>query len=157
MRRTVFATIALAFILPLTAQAQETPPPEHQLLNYMLGEWTHENGGLACERLVERFVQCSEEYAGASGNTISALNVWGFDTQEDVYTWHRFFSNGSIDTAAGWLHDNTWTFLFEGLAGSRVRTTLIDESPDAFSFKWERSVEGGPWEMYLEGRMTKVR
>jgi hypothetical protein len=39
----------------------------------------------------------------------------------------------------------------------REQITMILAGPAYFTFKWERSVEGGPWTVTSEGTMTKVK
>ena len=34
---------------------------------------------------------------------------------------------------------------------------MVQESADVLVFTWERSVEGGPWEVTSVGRSTRVR
>ena len=158
MRRLVFAVLALAFILPITAQAQETPPPELQRLDTYVGEWTWEGGTEVGEWLGDFFVQSIEVATYASGNTVTTRYVYGYDAEEEVYTLHSYGSDGSIQAGKGWVHGNTWTWLFDEPAGRRARQTLVEESPTVAIFKWEVSIEGGDWEeLGSETRATKVR
>jgi hypothetical protein len=162
MRRFVFAVLALALFLPLTAQAQQTPSPEHQHLGIWVGNWTYEvttgSGTMEGEWFGEGFfVQSRETYTTTSGVTTQMLHVFGYNVEEETYSWHRYLGNGNIQLAKGWVSDNDWTFLFDEQAGTRVRMTIIEESAEVMSFTWARSVKGGPWEVTNEGRMTKVR
>jgi hypothetical protein len=157
MRRLVFAVLALAFILPLTAQAQREQLPEHQRLGVWVGEWSYEigdgTGTMVFEWFGDFFVKASE----VTPNGANVLHVFGYDAEEEVYLWHRYYNSGGRDTAKGWVHDNTWTFVFDEPAGRRRRMTMVEESSTVIAFKWERSVEGGPWEVTAEGRETRVR
>jgi hypothetical protein len=159
MRRTVFAVLALAFILPLTAQAQQTPPPELRRLNFYVGEWTYDNGRTEVfEWFGDFFVQSTEVGTDASGNTLTIRWMYGYDAEEEVYTLHGHYSSGLIRAAKGWVHGNTWTWLIDEPAGRRRRWTCVEESPTVWVIKAARSIEGGNWEETpTEIRVTKVR
>lgn len=156
-------TLAILFLSASSIQtlAQQTPGPEHQRLGNWVGEWTYVSGDasgtFAAEWLGDFFVQIDEVYTDPSGNTVNILGVFGYDAEEEVYTWHRYWSSGYSDAAKGWVHDNTRTFLFDEPVGENARMTMIEESADVIAYKWEVSVEGGPWEVTSEGRSTKVR
>ena len=162
MRRLVSVAIPLAilFLSAIPTLAQERSP-ELQRLGLWVGEWTYEVGDapgtFAAEWLGDFFIQIDEVYTNPSGNTVNILGVFGYDAAEGVYTWHRYWGNGYSDAAKGWVHDNTWTFLFDEPVGEKTRMTMTEESADVIAFKWEVSVEGGPWEVTSEGRSTKVR
>jgi hypothetical protein len=158
----VFVVLALAFILPVAAQAQQTPSPEHRRLGVWAGDWTYEVG--SSSGTVEGewfgdgfFLQWRETNTTASGVTTHLLHVLGYNAEEGAYTWHRYMPNGDIQLAAGWVSGRNWTWLFDEQAGTRVRLTATEESSEVNSFTWARSVKGGPWEVTSEGRMTKVR
>ena len=165
MRRIMLAVLAIAAFSPLTARAQtvaqQAPGPEHQRLGIWVGEWTYVvgegSGTFTGERLGDFFIQLTEMATNAAGNTFNILGVLGYDAAEEVYTWHRYWSNGYSDAAKGWVRDNTWTFVFDEPVEEKARMTMVEESPDVIVFKWERSVEGGPWEVTSEGRATKIK
>jgi len=87
----------------------------------------------------------------------NVLHVMGYDAEEGVYTWLRYWSSGYSDAAKGWFQDDAWTFVFTEPAGNIRRMTMAYESDNELAFKWERAVEGGDWETFGEGRTTKIR
>jgi len=149
--------IVLLLAIPAQTLAQEGPPPETQRLGDWVGEWTYvigdRSGTMKFEWFGERLVRAEE----VTTNGYEVLHVMGFDPDDEVYEWHRYWNNGFVDTAKGWLHENTWTFLFDEPVGNKRRMTMAWESMDEFSFKWERSIEGGNWEVISEGRTTRVK
>lgn len=165
MRRIVSVALPLAFLflsaIPTPTLAQEAPPPELQRFNYFMGEWTYDvgssSGTMAWEWFGDFLARANEENTTASGNTTGLLHVFGYDTEEEVFTWHRYWSSGNIQIARGWVHGDTWTFLFDDPVGMKTRLIMVETSTDVVTFHWERSIEGGPWEVTSEGRMTKVR
>ena len=163
MRRIVSVTLPLAFLFlsAIPTLAQEAPPPELQRLNFFTGEWTYDfgtsSGTMAWEWFGDFFVQANEENTTASGDTIGLLHMFGYDTEEEVYTWHRYWSSGNNEFARGWVHGDTWTFLFDDPVGMMTRLIMVETSAHVVTFHWEGSVEGGPWEVTGEGRMTRVR
>ena len=166
MRRIMLAVLAIAAFSPLTARAQtvaqQAPGPEHQRLGIWVGEWTYEVGtssGTVEGELVGDgfFLQWRETNTSEAGVTVHILHVFGYDTVEQNYTWHRYFINGNIQFAKGWVSDANWTFLFDEQDGVRARLTATMESSEVMTFAWAQSVKGGPWEVTNQGTMTKVR
>ena len=154
----VLLTIATLFLSTFAVRTTAQAGPEHQRLGQWLGEWTYVvedgSGTMSVEWFGDFFVWISE--VAETGD--ERLHVVGYDAEEEVYTWHRYWSsNGYSDAAKGWLHENTWTFVFDVAAGIRNKMTVTVEPPDDMTFKWERSVEGGPWEALEEGRTTRVK
>ena len=158
-------TLTIAIMLLSTASvrtaAQQAPGPEHERLGFWVGDWSYVvgdgSGTMTAERLGDFFIQMTEVYTNPTGNTFEILGVLGYAPAEKVYTWHRYWSNGYSDAAKGWVHDDTWTFVFDEPVGEKARMTMVEDSPDVVVFRWERSIEGGPWEVTSEGRTTKVR
>ena len=144
-------------LLTCPAEGQRTPSPEHENLAIWIGDWSYSmgsgSGTMSFEPFGEFFVRADE--VTPNGNEV--IHVMGYDPEEGVYTWSRFYSSGYSDAAKGWVQDNTWTWVFSEPVGSIRRMTIAVESPENFSFKWERSVEGGPWTQMSEGRTTRVR
>ena len=74
MRRTVFATVALALVLPLAAQAQEWPPQPAKYTNvawYTI--WKADFGGSNAEAVTDFLMDVFVPAFAASGNPIRAF------------------------------------------------------------------------------------
>jgi hypothetical protein len=111
------------------------------------------SGTMSFEPFGDFFIRAEE--STPNGNEV--LHVMGYDPDEEVYTWHRFWNSGYSDIGRGWVQDDTWTWVFNEPVGSIRKMTIVVESKDAFSFKWERSVQGGPWTPMGEGKTTRAK
>lgn len=157
----LFAILFVPGFVVQTA-AQQVPTPGHQRLGYWLGEWTYDVG--ASGGTVEGswfgdgfLLEWRETNRTASGVITQLLHVLGYSPQEETYTWHRYWSNGTVQYAKGWVSDDTWTFVFDEPAGTRLRLVATEESAQVMRFSWAESVRGGPWEQTSQGVMTKGR
>jgi hypothetical protein len=166
MRRlTSFASpllFAVMSVLSFEAQAlaQEKPLPEHQRLEIWTGEWSYVDQGaigtVTGEWFGEFLIRWTGVFETASGDTLRGMGMIAYDPEEELYTMSRFYDNGHRDIGKGWVHDDTWTFLFDPSAEERWRATLVEESADTMTYKWERSIKGGPWEVTSEGRGSRA-
>jgi len=135
---------------------------ELQRLDQLIGEWAFEDpdgnemGSEVCEWLGTGFVQCEAAFTPPEGAPIRLLSVLGYDETMERFTWVRYWNNGLIDDHIGWLGDEIWRWVQRDSAGGRFRLTQTWESPSAYSFQWEESIDGQDWEPTLAGRSTKV-
>ena len=114
------------------------------------------SGTITCEWLGDFFLRGDAVYTSPLGS-YNALQIMGYDADEKAYTWHRYFSYGKSDSFKGSVKNHTRTSVSEEQPGWRSRCTMIEESEDVITFKWERSPEGGPWEPSLEFSAMRVR
>ena len=160
----------LLVLMPIVAAAQQaaTPGPEHRRLEYFVGSWNYEIRGTesgagtwTVEKAPGGFFLASETYRPSAGASLDIGAVMGYDPVRQVYTWYRYWSNGYSDFARGWVSGDTLVFVLDEAKqeGKDVREqiTMILAEPGYFTFRWERSVEGGPWTVTSEGTMTKVK
>ena len=159
MRRLVSVAIPLAilFLSAIPSLAQERSP-EAQRLDAFVGNWTYDDieGETECELLGDYIVHCTSAWTTDAGNPVEAVFLVRYDTEAEVYWGHRFYSGGYADSGLGWVEGDTWTFVYEGPAGTRFRMTSI-VSRDTWKYVWHRSVQGGAWEQTSEGSATRVR
>ena len=158
-------------LLPMLAAAQPsaTPGPEHQPLEYFVGSWNYEikgefagTGNFTVEQTAAGFFFLfTETYQPEAGASVDIGSVMGYDPVRKVYTWYRYWSNGYSDFARGWVSGDTFAFVFDEVKQEtkdvRWQVTVIMVGPADYTFKWERSVEGGPWTVTGEGTATKVK
>ena len=164
--------VVLVLAVSSAAQPAPTPGPEQGRLAFWCGEWNYvipARGGVGAVsggwtgRMFGGgfFVRYEETFRPASGAALETLGIVGRDPVEGVYFWHRYWSNGQVDRARGWLHGAVWTFDFgESRVDGRLQRTQVvmtEESPDRLGFRWQRSVEGQPWEVLSEGQARKMR
>jgi hypothetical protein len=173
--------VVLAFILMPVAYAQDFAPgqAEFDLLVALAGEYTYDytevgspasSGRIVFESFAGgRFLKFEESWTGGENEGMGILGIIGYDAIGGYFTWYRVFDNGAYDHARGTLEDGTITFdITESRTeqfgendwagpGIKLRTMWTDFSEDGWTFIWERSDDGGPWEPLSEGRSTRVR
>jgi hypothetical protein len=162
MRRIVSVALPLAilFLSAIPTLAQERSA-EMQALDVFVGEWADVEAPdeviQVCSWLGNSFVQCPGTWTNSDGNVVTSVFLLGYDTEEEVYIGFRFYGGGYHDSAKLWVDGNTWTWLFEDNGATRLRSTAVFESPNAYSYEWARSVEGGDWVNSSSGGAVKVR
>ena len=121
------ALLALSVLLLIPAQALAQRSPELQALDPLVGEWAYDHleGGGACEWIGESFMVCIMRWTDASGAARASTWVNGYDAAAKVYTSWRFNDNGYRDSASGWRHGDTWTWVYDGTAGRKLRFTAV--------------------------------
>ena len=159
------------------AQAPVEPPkpgPEHKRMEYFVGTWASEavmkpsifgpGGKITARDTCEWFsggfhVVCRSEMTGWMG-PIAALGIWAWSAEEKKYLTVGIDSMGSLELGSGTVSDKTWTLSSETKMAGQVmasRYTLVETPPDAYTFKWEMSLGGGPWALISEGTSTRVK
>lgn len=168
--------IVAQLTLAPAAKAQEPEPgPEVQKLAYYLGTWRGEGatkGGpfgpagklsstTSCEWFTGGFqLVCRGEETGPTG-TRTFLNIRAYDEKAKAYTEYSVSSLGETEyNTGGSIIGNKRTFAFSSDMGGkplRIRYTEVQESPTLFTYQAEASIDGGPWAMIAEGKVTKVK
>jgi hypothetical protein len=158
-----------------TAQAGTMKPgPEQKRLGYFIGTWHMEGdskqstfgpaGKFTSDETDEWwpggfFIVGHSTGKGPMGEE-KVLAVLGYDPQKKVYTYDAFSNMGMHETATGAFENGTWTWSNEmNMNGKNVKGHFImkQESPTSYTFKFENSVNGGPWETVMEGKSTKTK
>ena len=154
---------ACLLVAPVLAEQQMTKPepgPEQKRMENWLGHWACEfksgSGELSCKWFAGGFYMvCS--YKDAMGEV---REVMDYNPHEKAYTMFRYSSAGWSDYSKGWIRDNTWSWVSEDVRVNdkllRVQST-IQESANLMTFKYERSVDGEPWQVADEGKCTRVK
>jgi hypothetical protein len=167
--------IAAQLALAPAARAQEPGPgPEIQKLAYYLGTWKGEGEAKAgpfgpagklsstatCEWFAGGFqLVCRGEETGPTGPR-TYLNIRAYDETAKAYTEYGISSLGESEyDTGGTIVGNRRTFLLTHDMGGKplqLKYTEVQESPTLFTYRAEASVDGGPWTVIAEGRVTKV-
>ncbi len=168
-----------AAVSPLAAaQAPQAPKPgpEHERLGYFVGKWTAQGemkpgpmgpGGRmtssdTCEWFEGRFsVICRSEGTTPMGPTKS-IGILGYNTEEQVYTYYGVDnSNMTMATVPkGTVRGDTWTYTDESTMGGqkvKMRVTIKELSPTAYTFKMEMQGPDGKWMPAMESKLSKVQ
>jgi len=158
MRRALGVFLVFSLLVPLGLQGQST---ELEKVQFFVGEWTYEHtsghGTMIFESFGDDLLYAKEEYTTDSGNLTKMFHVMGFDTEEGTYWWRRFTRSSGGAFFTGTVEGNTLTWMAEPSEGRQTRMVQEKESEDLFHFRWERSVDGGPWEATIEGTTKRGR
>jgi hypothetical protein len=158
MRQPSLLLSIILALVPSQVAGQDAPPQELQHLDMWVGDWTYTisseepTGTMSFQWFGDRLLRAEEH----TPNGWEVIHVMRYDPEEGVYVWNRFWNSGYVDESQGWFQDGTWTFLFMSQIGDIRRMTMDFETTEVINFKWERSVEGGPWELMSEGTTTRA-
>lgn len=153
----------------------DKPGPEVKKLDYFAGTWTVEgtvsqgpwgNGGKFTSTDTSEWMPGNFFLAGHSdfkmppeiGGDGKEVSYMGYDTNENVYTFDSFNSQGRRETSKGVLTGDTWTWNSSQNYGGqdiKQKMTIKQVSPTSYSMKFEVSVDGTTWMMFMEGKATK--
>lgn len=158
MKRILSLFFVLSLIFPLGVQAQN---PEMEKAQFWVGDWSYEvgegYGTMSFKSHGDLLIYAIEDYTNPSGALIRYVHVMGYDSEEGVYWWRRFTRSSSGGFFKGTLDGNTWTWLTEVVEGRQTRMVQVAESEDVIQFRWERSIDGGPWEVTSQGTTRRVK
>lgn len=163
-------------LLSAAAWAQPSKPgPELKKLDYFLGTWTTDatiaqgpwgaGGKFTSSHSSEWmpggfFLQGHADFTmpaelGGDGKGVSFM---GYDTNENVYTYDQFNSQGHRQLSKGTVSGDTWTWTSSQIyAGQefKQRMTIKVLTPTSYSMKFEISMDGTNWMTFMEGKATK--
>jgi Protein of unknown function (DUF1579) len=166
-------TLGSAILMAQNAQQPPAPGPEVKKLDYFAGNWKSEGemkpssfgpGGKFTgtehnEWMPGGFFLLLHGKETTSMGNGTSVGVYGYNTEDKVYTFDEFNSNGESVHAKGTLAGDTWTWTNEEkMQGKtmRGRFTVKVTSPTSYTFKFEMSPEGGDWSTLAEGKVTKT-
>ena len=84
----------------------------------------------------------------------------GYSADQKAYTWYGIDNSGFGDGATGQLEGDTWIWNGEYTMGGqqvKMRSTLTQQSADAYTWRLEMSTAGGSWTTVGEGRDMRVK
>ena len=171
-----FLLIAAQIAFSQSASDQQPKPgPEVQKLGYYLGTWKGEGeaksgpfgpaGNLSSTTTCEWFnggfhLVCRGEEKGPTG-TRTFLNIRSYDEKAKGYTEYGISNFGESEyNTGGTIVGNKRSFVFDiDAEGKPIKLRYVEEQMSAtlFTYKAEASVNGGPWTVIAEGKVTKVQ
>jgi hypothetical protein len=176
MHRVAIITLLFSSLTFAQAPQQPTPPgvlTQHQRMGYFLGDWTasgtsrispktpaapftlKEHG----EWVTDGYFLETKTRIKSDVGTVNSVRVMGYNVEDKVYTYNVYNSLGEHQLALGHLNGNTWTWdSAEKLNGVTVkgRYTVVETSPDTFTFKSEVADPKGGWVTVMEGKAQRV-
>lgn len=179
MKRSVLLVLLLVLAVPWLAfgQAQTAPPPkpgtEVQRLGYFVGTWkyvgevltdpkaTYE-GTVTWEWFPGGFsVVAKAEGTGVRGGPMNEMMIMGYSDTEKGYTSYTVSRSGANRTVRKYaVNGSVWTCEEEAAVNGRpakARYTITEIPPASYTWKVERSVEGGPWTQTIDLKANKVK
>jgi hypothetical protein len=172
-------TILISTLVLITASAwaqmAPTPGPEVKKLDYFAGTWTVEGtiaqgpwgaGGKFSSTDTSEwmpgkfFVESHSDFKmppelGGDGKAVSYM---GYDTEENVYTYNEFNSQGRRETSKGAVSADTWTWTSsQNYGGQEIKQRMAIKvlTPTSYSLKFEVSTDGTNWMPFMEAKATK--
>lgn len=176
--RYVPAAVAAAFLISAAVAAQtpekmSKPGPEQKRIGYFVGTWKSDTdvkpnpfttgGRIAmtdnCEWFPGGFhVVCNSSGTGPQG-PMKGIGIIGYNPEEKTYTYYGIDNRGMGSLSKGSIQGNTWDWHGEDKMGGKLiksRYTIVENSPTAYTFKWETSEDGRSWTTAMEGKATKT-
>jgi hypothetical protein len=167
------ACASCAFATAAIAQDVMKPGPEHARIGYFAGTWqmTGEvkaspmgpGGAMSATESCEWFqggfqMVCRGDVSGPRGPAKTG-SVWTYDTVLKSYTFFGYNSYGESFYVLGGVDGKVWTWNaempMEGGGNMKLRAIITEESPTAYTFRFEGSPDGTTWMLFEEGRATK--
>ena len=173
-RATLASTLLL---LTVSAWGQMAPKPgaEVKKLDYFTGTWTTEGmvaqgpwgaGGKFSSTVSSEWMPGDFFVVGHNdfkmppeiGGEGKATSFLGYDTDENVYTFSEFNSQGRRELSKGTVTGDTWTWnSTQTYGGQEIKQKLAIKilTPASYSMKFEISIDGTNWMTFMEGKATK--
>jgi hypothetical protein len=82
----------------------------------------------------------------------------GYDTEQNLYTFDAFSSQGRHQVSRGTVSGNTWTWTSESSSDdqkTKQKMTFKILSPTSYSLKFEVCMDGTTWVTFMEGQAKK--
>lgn len=175
----LFVTVLLVLAMPCLAFGQVLTPqppkpgPEVQRLGYFVGTWkyvgevlTDPKGTYAGTVTWEWFpggfsVVAKAEGTGVRGGPMNEMMTIGYSDTEKTYLSYTVSRSGAGRTIRKYaVNGSVWTCEEEAAVSGRPaksRFTITEVPPASYTWKVERSVEGGPWTQTIDLKATKVK
>jgi hypothetical protein len=159
----------------IPTQVASTPSPELQKLKYFLGTWAIEgeikssifgpegkfNGTHHYEWAADRLSLISRWDENRPGGNDSGKAVYGYDSTQNLYTYHGTDNDGETEDSSGTVEGATWIWLGTPTSTDEQtmngRFTVKEVSSTSYSFKYEVASQSGEWTTVTEGKATKTK
>jgi hypothetical protein len=86
--------------------------------------------------------------------------IMGHDTDQNMYTFDAFSSQGLHQISRGTFNNDKWTWTSQAIRDGKTvaqKMTMEILSPSSYRLKFEISTDGSTWMTFMEGRATKKR
>jgi len=173
--KTILVSALVLLAASAWAQMAPTPGPEVKKLDYFVGTWNVEGtiaqgpwgaGGKFTSTDTTDWMPGKFFVEGHSdfkmppdlGGEGKATSFMGYDTNENVYTYNEFNSQGRRENSKGSVSGDTWTWTSsQNYGGQEIqqKMTIKILTPTSYSLKFDVSVDGTNWMPFMEAKATK--
>jgi hypothetical protein len=156
-------------------QMSTKPGPEVKKLDYFVGTWNAEGtiaqgpwgmGGKFNSTDTTEWMDGDFFVVGHGafkmppelGGEGKETSFMGYDTDENVYTFDSFNSQGRRERSKGTVSGDTWTWTSSQVyAGQDIKQKMVIKivSPTIYTMKFDISMDGTTWTPFMEAKMTK--
>ncbi len=174
-RKAMLVAVSILFAVSAWAQMDNKPGPEVKKLDAFIGAWTTEGtvsqgpwgqGGKFSSTNTTEWMpgnffaeghsdfKMPPEIGGEGKETI----YMGYNTDDNVYTYDGFSSQGRHNISKGSVAGDTWLWTSSANYGGqeiKQRMTIKILSPTSHTIKFEISMDGTTWTTFMEGKATK--
>jgi hypothetical protein len=171
----ILVSILVLFAVSSWAQMAPKPGPEVKKLDYFVGTWSVEGtiaqgpwgaGGKFSSTDTSEWMPGSFFVEGHSdfkmppevGGDGKATSFMGYDTDQNMYTYDEFNSQGRRETSKGTVSGDTWTWTStQNYDGQEVKQKMTIKvlTPASYSLKFEISIDGTNWMTFFDAKATK--
>jgi len=173
--KTILVSILLLFTASAWAQMAPKPGPEVKKLDYFVGSWSVEGtiaqgpwgtGGKFSSTDTTDWMPGGFFVEGHSdfkmppevGGDGKATSFMGYDTDEKVYTYNEFNSQGRRENSKGTVSGDTWAWTStQNYGGQEIKQKMTIKvlTPASYSLKFEVSMDGTNWMPFMDAKATK--
>ena len=173
--RAILVSILVLFAASAWAQMTPKPGPEVKKLDYFVGTWNVEGtiaqgpwgaGGKFTSTDTTEWMPGNFFIEGHSdfkmppelGGDGKATSFMGYDTDENMYTYDEFNSQGRREVSKGTVSGDTWTWTSsQNYAGQEIKQKMTIKvlTPASYSLKFEVSMDGTNWMTFMDAKATK--
>jgi len=173
--KTILLSTLVLFAASAWAQMAPKPGPEVKRLDYFVGSWTVEAtiaqgpwgaGGKFISTDTNEWMPGSFFVEGHSdfkmppelGGDGKATSFMGYDTDQNVYTYNEFNSQGRRENSKGTISGDAWIWTStQSYDGQEIKQKMTMKvlTPVSYSLKFEISMDGTNWMTFMEGKATK--
>lgn len=174
-RKAFFVSALLLFAVSSWAQMGAKPGPEVKKLDYFVGTWSTEGtvsqgpwgaGGKFSSTDTTEWMPGSFFVTGHAdfkmppevGGDGKETSIMGYDTDQNLYTYDAFNSQGHHEVSKGTVSGDTWTWTSTANYGGqdiKQKMTIKILTPTTYNMKFEISMDGTNWMTFMEGKATK--
>ncbi|HKS76460.1 MAG TPA: DUF1579 family protein [Terriglobales bacterium] len=168
--------VALMFSAMLSvaqAPSMPKPAPELEKAKYFLGDWKMSGdvkpgpmgpggkftGTQRGQWMAGKFFVVFNSTSNLGPMKVTSTGYLGYNSEDKVYTYHEFSSNGEMINARGTVDGDTWTWTSEEkMQGKVMKGRFIEKitSPTSYEMKFEASMDGGEYVTLMEAKATKA-